>query len=1070
MIKNKKQKHLHMTQTAVLLTAISLIFFSFPQRMMAQDKETAEELPQPVILSGEKGENGWYTTAVTVTPSDGLFEISKTEDPDAFADSVVFDEDDPPDKKIWLRNRETKELSGPVLLDLISVDRQAPDSSRIGITYSEPLWSTVLDAVTFGYYQSEVHITFTAFDEGSGIRYFTWNLTGASEPAEEDRILYASPEEENEGYYSAVLTLPKEKAEQIRGSLCVSAVDFAGWKSDTRTDSGNILVVDSISPSLLVSYQQINGGNGNIRQDTRYFSDDVEMTFELTEQNFYPQDLQIRLSKDEGEPEALHVTDWEPAERADTYTGHYRLSGDGEYVVSASLSDRSQNRMEEYTSDRIVIDTVPPVISVTYANKDAVSDTSRCYSGTQEATILIDEKNFDPSQVSVSILGQDFSGNLLKGEDMYLKSPWATTQDSHAMSVTFFADASYLFEVSCRDLAGNTPSVSFRDSFSLDNTPPEILSVSYSESVLDTVLEGLSFGFYRGKMSVTVQVRDPGSRVASVSCEQLAMQDDGTPEPAVILPSGPLIFTGDGCAEASFELTAEQWSGQLKFTAADCCGNFSERTEDRQIILDTTAPEGFVEWNPPFEQEDQISYYREEAAAEITIREKHFFPEDVSVTLTKDGDPVPVQTDWKRTGILLHKGRICLKDDGEYTLRVSYRDKSENQMKTYTSGKIIVDSAISTPVITVNREPAGQRAFPGYAVIEAQFEDRHFKEYSVSLVKTGPGGEKEELSGRLARSSDITETGGSVRFANIDWLRGNDGIYTMTVNVCDKSGNETSASSVFSVNRFGSVYTYSSYLKSLIRNGGQYVKKIEDDLIITEYNADRLTGNSPEIQISRDGRPLSDIRYTVSPRINNQVLPGDKGWFQYQYTLDKRNFSRDGLYKITLASADEAGNRAETSLSENDRLVFTVDSTPPEIESITGLEEEIVDRTKIPVSYVIYDAQGLEEISVYLDDEKIESVTDFSKDRNRYEGSFEIRENNAPRTVRITARDLAGNETDTQKESFHSAYEFHDKIVVTTNDLVRSAAADTVPVGTFLGILFCSFAGMAILLLWRRRT
>ena len=75
-------------------------------------------------------------------------------------------------------------------------------------------------------------------------------------------------------------------------------------------------------------------------------------------------------------------------------------------------------------------------------------------------------------------------------------------------------------------------------------------------------------------------------------------------------------------------------------------------------------------------------------------------------------------------------------------------------------------------------------------------------------------------------------------------------------------------------------------------------------------------------------------------------------------------------------------------------MQFTVDTTAPEISNIANLDQEIIDAQEINVKYSLVDIGGLSSVEVYVDDETVDSINDFSKNRNDYSGEFTINSSN----------------------------------------------------------------------------
>lgn len=975
-----------------------------------------------------------------------------------------------------------------LVVDSFIVDYTEP--SIVEFTYSESLLDAVISAITFGYYQSEVTVTLTSYDDFSGVETFDWeyvmqsnasgvNLSSAS------GTLIAVQDSVDKSKYTASITLPEDEADQLRGSMSASATDTYGNENSVVTDSSHIIVVDNITPTSTVTYNTSDRTVGT----TMYYNSDVNATFEINEANFYAKDVSLTYTKDGGSAQELEVT-W-VNQGDDVYIATYTIqalsdhSNDGDYVIYLSYTDRSTNEMINYVSDTITVDTTTPVINVSYANSNIVNQLEDSegnlrdyYGDTQVATITVTEHNMDTSEVDFTILAKDVEDNILSDSSLYTISAWTAKGDVYTAIITYPGDANYTFDIAYTDLATNVAKDYVTDYFTVDTTAPTNLIVSYSMSVLDTVLSGITFGFYGAKTTITITAEDSISPintfqysyvnadgVSSVNAELLEQ---------LISEAEMNYSNGNSVASATFTVpkaaldSNNQFNGSIEFVATDRAGNSESNEESKRVVVDNIAPTATVTYNDAVNVEDSVSYYDGSINCTITINEANFYSEDVNVQVTKDGTVISAPPSWSSSSTDVHVGTFTLDEDGDYIITINYTDKSNNQMATYTSEQLTIDTEILEPEITINGEDGNGMAYKNEVVPEIHFEDINFASYEITLSRTRYNEKDIDVTEEfIADFMSVGTTEGNGTFDTFDEIWDNDGIYTLSVSMMDKAGHEIESSIVFTVNRFGSVYVYNDYLNELIADGGAYVQSISGDLVITEYNADKLLSDSLSIEITKDGSPLSEVELESVAVMNDTVAVGSSGWYEYEYVISSSNFVEDGIYKITIASKDATGNMPENTNYEDQYILFRVDSTAPEITSVIGLEENIINAEKVEVSYSIFDSIGLASVEVYVNGTLYEEITEFT-DATSYTGTLVVNESSSIQTVQLVAVDKAGNEVNTNSEEFTSAYSFNDNITVSTSFFVRWYANKLVFGTSIAGVVLVS-AGLIYFLFFKKK-
>lgn len=549
----------------------------------------------------------------------------------------------------------------------------------------------------------------------------------------------------------------------------------------------------------------------------------------------------------------------------------------------------------------------------------------------------------------------------------------------------------------------------------IDTTAP-VIDISYDNNNAD------STKYFKENRTATIVVTERNFNADDVKIN--ITNTDG------VIPS----ITSWTQVEGTGNLDNTKWSATIRYAAdgdytfgieyTDLAGNKCSTVEyaastvaATEFTIDKTIPIIDVSYDNNSAQ--NTNYYNAERTATIVITEHNFSVDRVEINLaaTDDGAnaTIPAVSNWSTSGDR-HTATIRYSNDSLYTFAIAYSDLAGNAAADFEQQTFYVDKTMPTLSITGVEDGS---ANSGDVVPVVSYSDTNYNSEDVAITLTGANRQAVALDGSYA---DI-RNGRIFTFNNFPKEKDIDDIYTLTAELTDKTGNTTTQTINFSVNRFGSTYALSEATAAL---NGSFVKQ-PIDVVITETNANEC--KDIKVTLFKNDKTIT---LTEDTDYKLEVEGGNGSWYKYTYTVFKKNFEDDGVYRLTIRSEDAAGNVAENTLETKDtEISFGVDKTNPNT-IVTNLESgKTYPLDKLTVIMSVTDNLKLTSVVVYLDgsEYKVWNAEDIQMlIAEKADFTFDVSGDSIKaHNVKIVSTDAAGNETVTEINDFY----------VTTNLWVR---------------------------------
>ena len=681
------------------------------------------------------------------------------------------------------------------------------------------------------------------------------------------------------------------------------------------------------------------------------------------------------------------------------------------------------------------------------------------YAGIKDATITVYDYKNDVTGTIYAEIGND--GSIKKTEvtgsvnNIIFNDDYTTSKDNLLPKLVIdyvVTDNSNNIKIttSMTDRAGNKTD-NVKDSLSIDKTKP-VIDVKYDNN------EHTTYGgndYYKADRTATVTVTERNFDESLV--EAAIMRNGGryttiggwthnnnTADPDKSTHVAKIVYNTDG--DFTFDIAVK-----------DKAMNSADKFTQQKFTVDKTAPVIDVSFDNNSAKNG--NYYKADRTATIKITEHNFNSgsQYVNIPVTAEGATAPSVVGWSGPGDD-HNATVSFNKDGKYSFTVDYTDLAGNKAVQKKVDSFYIDKTAPEVEIT---GVADHQAYNGTVAPVVTYKDDNFTDdHDFKFTRIDINSKSDDTS-----KFDYDTDGNGVtefiyKYRDFAEVLENDGIYNFTVELSDKAGNSTSKSVTFSVNRFGSTFKASDESEKLIKNG---YTNAEQDIVVEEINVSPLTKHS--VTLAKSGGNSTELVENTDYKFTSSNNGNE--WCKSVYTVNKKNFSDEAAYTVTIMSVDKAKNTnnnrmADSSLSTEQKnkrecaISFVVDKTSP-LVSITGIKDNELYKEASKKVKIVCEDDNLDKskLVVTLDNKKLAEGEDYTivddKDGSiagmlTAEIVLKAETGGIKENLKVTIGDLAGNTGEKSVDNF----------ILSANIFQRFFAN---PV-----LVICTFAGLALVI------